>query len=68
MITKLTKHDSHQVSVYLCKTNSKHYAELRCQDCNIHIQWLNKQDVEELKNLSVNVKPRPLLTALDLGI
>lgn len=43
-ITKLSKHDTHQVSVHLCKSNSVHYAALRCVDCNKHIQWLSKQD------------------------
>lgn len=48
MITKLTKHESHSVKVHLCKSGSKHYAALRCVDCNTHIQWLSKQDAEKL--------------------
>lgn len=48
MITKLTKHDTHSVSIHLTKPNSKHYAALRCVDCNKHIQWLSARDVETL--------------------
>ena len=47
-ITKLTKHDTHQVKVCLTKPDSKHYAALRCIECNVHIQWLSKQAAEEL--------------------
>ena len=43
-ITKLTKHNSHQVSIHLCKPGRVHYAALRCADCDTHIQWLSKED------------------------
>jgi hypothetical protein len=46
MITKLTKHETHAVSVHLTKPGSKHYAALRCVECNTHIQWLSQQDAE----------------------
>jgi L-rhamnose mutarotase len=49
MITKLNKHDTHTVSIHLTKPGSKHYAALRCVDCNKHIQWLSQQDAEQLK-------------------
>ena len=49
MITKLTKHETHSVSIHLCKPGSKHYAALRCIQCNTHIQWLSQQDAEQLK-------------------
>ena len=52
-ITKLTKHDSHQVRIHLTKPNSKHYAALRCVNCNQHIQWLGKIQSQELKSLGV---------------
>ena len=48
MITKLTKHDSHTVRIHLTKPGSKHYAALRCVDCNTHIQWLSFSDYIEL--------------------
>jgi hypothetical protein len=46
MITKLTHHDTHAVRVHLTRPGSKHYAALRCVDCNTHIQWLNEQDTK----------------------
>jgi hypothetical protein len=49
MITKLTKHDTHKVQVHLTKPGSKHYAALRCVNCNKHIQWLSIQDAEQIK-------------------
>jgi hypothetical protein len=49
MITKLTRHETHAVTVHLTKPGSKHYAALRCVECNTHIQWLSKQDAEQLK-------------------
>ena len=52
MITRLDKHDNHQVRVHLCKPSSKHYAALRCVNCRKHIQWLSKQDADQLKELA----------------
>jgi hypothetical protein len=49
MITKLTRHDSHAVKIHLNKPGSKHYAALRCVECNVHIQWLS---IEYAKILS----------------
>lgn len=48
MITKLSKHNSHTVRVHLTKPGSKHYAALRCVECNTHIQWLSKLDADKL--------------------
>ena len=48
MITKLTKHNTHTVSIHLTKPNSKHYAALRCVKCNVHIQWLSIEDAKTL--------------------
>jgi hypothetical protein len=48
MITKLTRHETHTVTIHLTKPDSKHYAALRCVECNVHIQWLSKQDVEKI--------------------
>jgi hypothetical protein len=52
-ITPLSKHNNHQVTVHLCKPMSKHYAALRCQKCNLHIQWLSKQQTQQLQELGV---------------
>lgn len=55
-ITKLTKHDSHQVRIHLTKGTGPHYAALRCVDCNKHIQWLNQSQTISLQELGVKVK------------
>jgi hypothetical protein len=55
MITKLTKHDSHAVSIHLTKPNSKHHAALRCLECNVHIQWLSQTEAGAIENLNVKV-------------
>lgn len=52
-ITKLSHHDKHTVRIHLTKPNSKHYAALRCVECNKHIQWLNILDARTLKELGV---------------
>ena len=52
-ITRLTNHDSHTISVHLCKPTSKHYAALRCVNCRKHIQWLSKHQTEQIKHLGV---------------
>ena len=49
MITKLTKHETHAVKVHLTKPGSKHYAALRCVECNTHIQWLSQQDTKQIQ-------------------
>ena len=46
-ITKLKTHDSHEVSA-LRVYDSPHYGELRCRDCNKHIQWLSKTDYQQI--------------------
>jgi len=52
MITKLTRHDAHSVRVHLTKPGSKHYAALRCVECNTHIQWLSQKDAEKLSGVN----------------
>lgn len=44
-LTKLKTHDKCPVSINLCKKKSAHYAALRCERHNTHIQWLSKKDV-----------------------
>jgi hypothetical protein len=49
MITKLTRHDGHEVTIHLTPNLRLHYAELRCVQCQRHIQWLSRRDVELLQ-------------------
>ena len=44
MITSLTKHNNCQVEILPTNEDSRHYASLRCVDCNKWIQWLSKED------------------------
>lgn len=57
-ITRLTKHDTHEISVHLCRWPSKHYAALRCVECNKHIQWLSYTMADDLKNMGVEIKDK----------
>ena len=49
MITPLTKHDNCEVEIVSASKDSKHYASLRCVDCNKWIQWLSKEDTWRIK-------------------
>jgi hypothetical protein len=51
MITKLTKHDSHQVKIYQTQNTSQHSYCIRCVDCNKHIQWLGVDDANDLLDM-----------------
>lgn len=51
MLTKLTKHDNHPVRIHLTQGKGPHYAALRCVLCNCHIQWLNRAQAEQIKEL-----------------
>jgi len=65
MITRLTKHDTHEIETRRL-AQGPHYAELRCRCCNVHIQWLSKS---ELKRINAIIYSRPrLLKPKDLGI
>ena len=44
MITSLTKHDNCEVEIVGASEDSKHYASLRCVNCNKWIQWLSLED------------------------
>jgi hypothetical protein len=67
MITKLTRHDAHTVRVHLTKPGSKHYAALRCVDCNTHIQWLSNTATNELQSMGIKTI-KPWADPKDLGI
>ena len=69
-ITSLTKHDNHRVRIHLTKEGSKHYGALRCVECDKHIQWLNKLQVNALKDVVEVISPPVVkwLTTDDLGI
>tara|TARA_R110000782_G_scaffold250286_1_gene337541 strand:+ start:20 stop:313 length:294 start_codon:yes stop_codon:yes gene_type:complete len=47
-ITKLTKHDNCEVTVEQTPKGVYHPARLKCVDHNIHIQWLGKQQADEI--------------------
>lgn len=66
-ITKLTKHNDHEVRIHLTRSTSPHYAALRCVDCNKHIQWLSQCETNELKSFNVQVV-NAWITAKQLGI
>ncbi len=59
-ITKLTKHDNHQVRVHLTKGLGPHYAALRCVKCNKHIQWLNQYQTQNLQELGIEIKTKQI--------
>jgi hypothetical protein len=54
-ITTLTKHDLHQCRIHLTRGTGPHYAALRCQDCDKHIQWLNSHETHTLAGFGVEV-------------
>ena len=43
MITRLKQHNNHQTTMRRCVVGP-HFAELRCLDCDTHIQWLGRKD------------------------
>jgi hypothetical protein len=51
-ITRLTKHDQHEISMHLTR-NGRHYAALRCRTCDQHIQWLSEEDATKLQLMGV---------------
>ena len=54
-ITRLHRHDTHPVRIHLTR-EGKHYAALRCIACNTHIQWLSRQDANELGQMGVETQ------------
>lgn len=53
-ITRLTNHDSHEMAIHLTR-EGKHYAALRCRQCDRHVQWLSKEMAQQLELLGVTV-------------
>ena len=51
-ITTNKLHDDHTVSIHLTKRYGTHYAALRCDDCNKHIQWLDQYQTEILSEIT----------------
>jgi len=69
MITRLKHHDRCEVYVQLeYYRKIGHYASLHCKHHNKWIQWLHKWDVDSLRELGVEVKPRKLLSLKDVGL
>jgi hypothetical protein len=54
-ITKLIKHNNHQVRIHHTQGTGPHYAALRCVDCNTHIQWLDSGTTHLLASIGVDV-------------
>ena len=54
MITKLTKHNNHKVSIHRCKPTAVHFAALRCAKCDVHIQWLSERDFFAIMGTDIN--------------
>lgn len=59
-ITVNRKHNAHPVRIHLTR-EGKHHAALRCIKCDKHIQWLSRQDANELREIGVETW-RPLTT------
>lgn len=61
MITTLNQHDNHTVKIHFTWKKRPHYAALRCQQCNKHIQWLNQKQADLIqkwiKEEQKNVNP-----------
>lgn len=57
-ITRLTEHDSHQMSIHINSPERVHYASLRCLDCKKHIQWLSVSDVKKLDRAGISIVNR----------
>jgi hypothetical protein len=58
-ITYLDRHNDHMMQIHLTRPGvSKHWAALRCQQCNCHVQWLSKSDTESLINWGVTVNSK----------
>lgn len=62
MITRLTKHDSHNIKIFQTRNNFVHSYALRCCDCNKHIQWLSVTDAKTLKDLGIEQEKEKYLT------
>lgn len=75
-ITVLDRHDSHPMQIHLTTPGAKHWAALRCHQCNKHIQWLSQQDTQSLIDMGVGVSTKMhwpnhtkrLITPDELGI
>lgn len=57
-LTRLKQHDQHEVSIHLVENPRSHYAALRCQQCNTHIQWLDRSTTHQLIDWGVTVKKK----------
>jgi len=51
MIIISKRHELHSVSVHKTRQQGPHYAALRCEQCNKHIQWLNQVDADFIQKL-----------------
>lgn len=51
MIIISKRHELHTVRVHPTRQQGPHYAALRCEQCNKHIQWLNQVDADLIQKL-----------------
>ncbi len=58
-ITILDRHDTHEMRIHLTSPGAtKHWAALRCVQCNTHIQWLSQGDTQSLIDMGVGVSTK----------
>lgn len=58
-ITALDRHDTHEMQIHLTSPGAtKHWAALRCCQCNTHIQWLSQTDTQEMIDMGVGVSTK----------
>jgi hypothetical protein len=58
-ITLLDRHDSHPMQIHLTTPGAtKHWAALRCRQCNTHIQWLSQTNTQQLIDMGVGVSTK----------
>jgi len=58
-ITILDRHNTHEMQIHLTRSGaSKHWAALRCVQCDTHIQWLSQTNTQSLINMGVGVSTK----------
>lgn len=55
-LTRVTRHDRHEVTVQINVDSGEHYAALYCKKCNELVQWLSKSDADQLIGFGLSVE------------